>query len=414
MRKDRFDDYDYDRFEKRDIMDKIGDSVSSVFSRKSRKNDKADDLLFEFAKKGKDDDYEFFVDEQAQKKQLKKQAKSETKVLKKSKPKKPPTPLMRKIRSIVASCVIVAVVLIVCVVLSLTVLFKTQNYEVKGNTKYDESEIISTCSIGKNENIFLANKNAASRRLVKTYPYIEKADVSFAIPDTITIEITEAVPAYLVKLSDGIYYVTSSKGRVLEQVDDPQGYDIPLFLGSELSSATVGDYIEFTDKTTIDIIEEIVTVFVDNGYKGISEIDATDTANISFTYDDRIKVKLGLPEDLSYKVRTAMTIITEKLDMNGANATQGELDVSNSNTTKKSYFRDQSLIDAETKPTTADGEQPSENGEDTNSDAVQYVDNDYDGYDDITGEYYWDKLVEEEPTEEQTEAKLSVDDWYVN
>ncbi len=415
MRDDRFEDYDYDRFEKRDIMDRIGDSVSSVFSRKSRKNDKADDLLFEFAKKGKGDDYEFFVDERAEKKQLKKQAKVEQKVIKKSKPKKPVTPLMRKVRSIVASCVIVAVVLIICVVLSLTVLFKTQNYEVKGNTKYDEAEIISTCSIGKNENIFLANKNAASRRLVKAYPYIEKADVSFSIPDTITIEIVEAVPAYIVKLSDGVYYVTSSKGRVLEQIEDPKGYDIPLFLGSELSSAAVGDYIEFTDETTIDIIEEIVTVFVDNGYTGITEIDATDTANISFTYDDRIKVKLGLPESLSYKVRTAMTIITEKLDMNGANATQGELDVSNCNTTKKSYFRDQSLIDVQTKPTTSDSQTATENEDDTNTDtdAVEYVDNDYDGYDDITGEYYWDKLVEEEPTEEETEAKLSVDDWYL-
>ena len=41
-----------------------------------------------------------------------------------------------------------------------------------------------------------------------------------------------------------------------------------------------------------------------------------------------------------------MTIIKEKLDLNGTE-TKGELDVSDCNTTKKSYFLDQSIIDAQ-------------------------------------------------------------------
>ncbi len=403
MRKNGYnDDYrdDYGSFNQPDIMDKIGDSFSSVFSRRSRKNDKADDLLSEFSAGGDD----FFVDERVNRKRVKYQTKqnlkTQKKKAKKSKVRKPVSPLMRRIRNIITGCVIVAVVLIICVVLSLTVLFKTQNYEVTGNTKYTDSEIISTCGISKSENIFLANKKSASKRLIKNYPYVEEADVSFSIPDTITIDITEAVPAYIVRVTDSQYLITSSKGRILEQVESIDGYDIPLFLGSQVSTMTVGDYVEFSDENTLKIINEIVTVFVDNGYTGITEIDATDTADLSFTYDDRIKVKLGLPEDLSYKVRTAMTIITEKLDLNGSNTTEGELDVSTCNTTKKSYFREQSLIDAQVEPT-----EPIDK-DDALSDN-DYVDEDYDGYDDITGELIED---EEEPSEEET---LSQDDWYL-
>lgn len=404
MRKNGFsDDYrdSYDSFDKPDIMDKIGDSFSSVFSRRSRKNDKADDLLSEFSK-GSDD---FFVDERVERKRerqnVKQQEKYAKKKARKAKARKPVSPLMRRIRNIITGCVIVAVVLIICVVLSLTVLFKTQNYEVTGNTRYSESEIISTCGISKSENIFLANKKSASKRLIKEYPYIEEADVSFSIPDTITIDITEAVPAYVVRVTDSQYLIASSKGRILEQADSIDGYDIPLFLGPEVSTVTVGDYVEFSDENTLKIINEIVTVFVDNGYKGITEIDATDSGNLSFTYDDRIKVKLGLPEDLSYKVRTAMTIITEKLDLNGSNTTEGELDVSTCNTTKKSYFREQSLIDAQVEPTQPIDKDDAINGSD-------YVDEDYDGYDDITGEII--ETQEEESTEEET---LSQDDWYL-
>lgn len=393
----------YDSFDRPDIMDKIGDSFTSAFSRRSRENEKADELLSEFSKKGRDD---FFVDERVERKKAQKKTQQTKKKTKKSKSKvkKPVTPLMRKIRNIIAYCIIVAIVLIVCVVLSLTVLFKTQSYEVTGNTKYDQNEIISTCGITTSENIFLANKRAAEKKLTKAYPYIEEVDVSFAIPDTITIDITEAVPAYIVRVTDTQYMIVSSKGRVLETVESTQGYDIPLFLGPDVSSVAVGEYVEFSDENTLRIINEIVTVFVDNGYTGITELDATDPANISFTYDGRIKVKLGLPEDISYKVRTAMTIILEKLDLNGTATTEGELDVSDCNTTKKSYFRDKSLIEAEqeaTEPIDTDDTQSDEQNE--------YVDEDYDGYDDITGEII--EYEEEEP--EETQPPLSQEDWYL-
>lgn len=393
----------YDSFDKPDIMDKIGDSVSSVFSRRSRENEKADELLYEFSKKGRDD---FFVDESAEYKRVKKRTKQTAKNARKnSKKKKPVTPFVRKIRNIIAYCVIVAVVLIVCVVLSLTVLFKTQNYSVSGNTKYEESEIISTCGISMSENIFLANKRAAEKKLTAAYPYIEAVDVSFSIPDTITIDITEAVPAYIVRVSDSLYMIVSSQGRILEQTDSKEGYDIPLFLGPDVSTVAVGEYVEFSDENTLKIINEIVTVFVDNGYTGITELDATDSANISFTYDGRIKVKLGLPEDISYKVRTAMTIISEKLDLNGTTTTEGELDVSSCNTTKKSYFREQSLIEAETTTATEN-----ENSDDAQNSSNDYVDEDYDGYDDITGELI---PVDDEEPQEETQQSLSQDDWYL-
>lgn len=396
-RKNNRNDYSdgYQSFDKPDIMDKIGDSFLNAFSRRSRENDKADEVLSQFSKNGRDD---FFVDESGRKplgKQNNSGKKKISKNARENKPKKPVSPLMRRIRNIITACVIVGVMLIICVVLSLTVLFKTQNYVVTGNTKYSQDEIISTCGIKTNENIFLANKKSAEKKIVKAYPYVEEAEVSFSIPDTITIDITEAVPAYVVKVTDSQFIIASSKGRILEIVESPENYDIPLFLGSDVTSLTVGEYVEFSDEKTLSIIDDIVTVFVDNGYTGITEIDATDPAQLSFTYDSRIKVKLGLPENISYKVRTAMTIITEKLDLNGSDTTEGELDVSNCYETKKSYFREQSLIDAQTETVNPEENKPAE-----------HPDEDYDGYDDITGEWI--------EAEEETEAPtLAQEDWYL-
>ena len=44
----------YDSFDRPDIMDRIGDSFTSVFSRRSRENEKADDVLSELDPKRQD------------------------------------------------------------------------------------------------------------------------------------------------------------------------------------------------------------------------------------------------------------------------------------------------------------------------------------------------------------------------
>ena len=322
-----------------------------------------EDMLSEFS----DDTNTFYTDERVERKRRKKEENQAKKEKKKAEKRKPMSPTRRKIIRILSYGAIIAVVLIVGVVLSLTVLFKTQAYEVTGNTKYTEEELIETCGIGKGENIFLAPKTPAENRLKKAYPYIEEATVSFKIPDTIRIAIIEASEGYLVKISDTNYLVISTKGRILNQLTDAKGYDLPIFIGPTLTSGEVGDYVSYEDESVLDMIESITQTFADNGY----------TADISFTYDDRIKVKLGIPEDLDYKVRTAMTIISENLDKNQTGSTKGILDVSRCNSTKRSYFNEQEIHPTEVKPT----EKPTENGDGsgtaTDTGGEEWVDNSY-------------------------------------
>lgn len=349
-------------------------------------------MLSEFS----DGYHDFYVDEITERKQRDRDERAARKESRKV--KKPISPTRRKVVRIVSTAAIVTVVLVVGVILSLTVLFKTQSYEITGNSLYPEEDIIAACGIGEGENIFMAPKTPAERRIKDKFPYVEEVDVGFRIPDTIKIEITQAVEGYLVKLSDDEYLLVSTKGRILDRIADKDAYDLPIFIGPTLISGEIGDYVEYEDETVVAIIDSISEIFADNGYQGITEIDATNTASITFTYDGRIKVKLGIPEDLSYKIRTAMTIITNNIDINPNSAIEGILDVSRCNETKRSYFDERELVDinATEAPTEAD-----ENSDD-------YVDGWYDEY----GNFY-----PYEDTEDETEAPtvhLSQEEWYVN
>ena len=299
--------------------------------------------------------------------------------------RKPMSPLKRKLTRILSTFAIVAVILVVGVVLSLTVLFKTERYEIIGNRLYLDSDIISTCAIDKGENIFLAPKRPAEERIVRRFPYIDSVNVTFGIPDTIRIEIKEAVEGYLFKVSDNEYLIISTKGRILNRVSDISGHDLPIFIGPTLSSGEIGDYVSYDDDTVLNIIDSITQAFYDNGYQGITEIDATNPAAVTFTYDSRIKVKLGIPEDISYKVRTAMTIINNNIDVNSTNSVMGVLDVSRCNITKRSYFNEEDITATEP-PTETPTEPSSEAPTEYAAEAVGYGDDDHD----TDGGYYSD------------------------
>ena len=154
------------------------------------------------------------------------------------------------------------------------------------------------------------------------------------------------------------YLLVSTKGRILDKVADISGNKLPVFIGPAPLSGEIGDYIEYEDDAVPAITDTITEVFADNGYSGITEINCKNPADVSFTYDNRIKVRLGLPEDLSYKIRTAMTIITEKIDVNASVSVEGELDVSRCNVTKRSYFDEKSLLslDQPQSPTSGDSD----------------------------------------------------------
>lgn len=254
------------------------------------------------------------------------------------KQKTPLTPHRRKVRRVVTYCLIFAVILTIGTVLCMTVLFKTEKINVQGNTLYDESKIVQLSGVNLEENIFLSKIKSTPQKIVDALPYIEEARVDFRIPDTINITVKNAEAAYVI-ISGGQFYKISASGRILELSDDNID-NLPIILCSELSNTEVGKYVEFADEKTNTLIKEIDDCITENGFDNINYVDVRDMSDISMVYDERIKIIIGLPENIPYKLKTAMTIINEKLDVNGSANPSGTLDVSQCKNTKKSYFKD--------------------------------------------------------------------------
>ena len=325
----------------------------------------------------------YYIDEYTERKKQRRRAQviqeQESEVIRRN--KKHRTPKQLKIKRIIISTVILLVVITVGIILSLTVLFKTEKIEVEGDQYYYEDQIIAFSNVQLQQNIFIATMGSTPENISKNLSYVEEADVSFSIPDTVKITIKNAIPSYVIK-NGNEYLLVSSKGRILDTV--PENKDnLPELKCGELKETKVGENVSFTDENVPDILEAVSDSLIENEVKDITGFDVTNTANITLNYDNRITINIGLPEDIDYKIKTAMTIINEKLDPNGAKTITGTLDVSTSNTNKVSrYLPFEETLPSSTEPQTTTA--PVEYGSNYEWSQDTTIDN---GYTDDTSSY---------------------------
>ncbi len=269
----------------------------------------------------------------------------------------------RRLKNVGIAAAIVSGFLAIGIALSLTVFFRSEKFTVEGAEHYSDQDIISASGLTLGENLFLSDKKSGEDRIESMLPYVEEAKISVRIPNTMLITVTESKPAFLIESGEG-YIVASKQGKVLEKTNEtPDKFDAPVVKGCTVKVSEVGQDIKFKESGMLSIIKSVTQAIADNEFSGIKEIDASSAARIAINYSDRIKIIIGLPEDISYKLKTAKIIISEKL----SETDRGELDVSScKDENKRSYFRPNPAIylenATETQPateaeTTADSSQ---------------------------------------------------------
>ncbi len=329
----------------------------------------------------------YYIDEFSEKQRQEKRAqeirKQENEVIHRN--KKPLTSKQIRKRRILISAGIFAAVIIIGAILSLTVLFKTEKIDIEGDVYYDDEQIIAFSNVALQQNIFLGAWNSTPEEIVKNLPYVERAEIGFAIPDTITIKIKDAVPTYVVKDGNG-YLVVSSKGRILDTA--AENFDNLILLNcGEIKNKSKGQYIDFGDDSVPEILDSVAKSFAANGVDKITGFDISDLSSIIINYDGRIDINIGLPEDIDYKIKTAFTIINEKLDPNNTGNVCGTLDVSTCNKNKISHYKP-SPTTATTQPSTTSPATEATEGYDENAYQENYGENgEYIGGEYGNGEY---------------------------
>ena len=74
----------------------------------------------------------------------------------------------------------------------MSVFFRVAKIEVVGNSIYTAEEVVEASGIGTGDNLFFINRFSAASRIFSKLPYVDKAKVTRALPNRVTITIQES------------------------------------------------------------------------------------------------------------------------------------------------------------------------------------------------------------------------------
>ena len=266
-----------------------------------------------------------------------------------------------------------AFALLLCVIaagvyLTVTMLFKISSIQVQtadGTVVqevggYSSSQILQALGVQTEENIFSFDPAAKEAELEKQFPLLESIRVVRDYPNTVVVQVTEAVPTYAMQTKSG--WLTLSDQFKILACESAQPEELKTLYGGEPVSVTPGDQLTFAAQADpaasdasgsaaasaavqtddrLDALNELQAKLEEYGMlDDVTRMEFADTDQMAFLYQDRVSVLLGTRNDLDYKLDRARYVLTNADGKGCAPTDTGRLDFSHvsAGSTRKIYF----------------------------------------------------------------------------
>ena len=248
----------------------------------------------------------------------------------------------------------VLAVLAVGAFVSVNLLFKVTIFRVENMDRstpadtgiYTSDELINALGIEKNSNLFGFSTTEKTNALARQFPYLEQVQVEIQLPATVVIKVEPAVERFACMYSGGWMVLSDSLKILRTEVSQPTGLTLltialptdfaPVvgqnitpqsynsLLGAEQATAETAGLQASAAQTLAELREGLQ----ENGlFDDTTAMNVQDLSDITFTYQDRIQVKLGSEINLAYKLRLAAAALADP-DKGLASSDKGVLDIS--------------------------------------------------------------------------------------
>ena len=216
----------------------------------------------------------------------------------------------------VVFAVLILVLLAVFVIGATTIFFRVHTINVKGNSFYNNSDIVNASGIKKDMNIYLIDDNRVSTAIISNFPYVRTVSVDRVIPNTVNLNLKCDSPDYYVEIA-GECFVVSGDLRVMQNFNSKDELlevhpNIKKLTGGEVSRAVVGSELEYVRTAYSAQAKELLSVLeASEIFEGVSSIDFSDRFNMYITYAGRLKANIGNNDDIQLKLRFMNEIVKD-------------------------------------------------------------------------------------------------------
>ena len=250
--------------------------------------------------------------------------------------------MMRRLMAFVTLLAVIAA----GVYLTMTMLFKIGTIQVQTEDGtvvqeaggYSSSEIIQALGVAPEENIFSFDPGEKEAALERQFPLLESIRVVRDYPNTVVVQVTEAVPAYAMQTQSG--WLTLSDQFKILACGSAQPEGLKTLYGGEASDSAAASSPEEADKKMETLAALQAKLEEYELLDDVTRMEFADTDQVAFLHQDRVSVLLGTLNDLDYKLDRARYVLTNADGKGCAPTDTGRLDFSHvsAGSTRKIYF----------------------------------------------------------------------------
>lgn len=266
---------------------------------KNKKNTKTKKVKNKKAKYKKNVGASFVSNSQA-KEQKNKKINSQKKTINKKQNSK------NKRKGTIVKWIVLLTLLVTAVVLFLmSSVFNIKEIVVVNNSKVASQEIINLSTLKADVNMFKIT-NGTIREGIKTNPYIEEVNVKKNINGTITLDIKERVPTFMLNFEEQYVYI-NNQGYMLEMSKEP--LELPTITGISTPNEEikVGGRLNTQDLNKLDDVIKIIEVSKNSSLVNIiTDIDISNLLDYKLTVESKQKtVRIGDMTNINIKLQMA-------------------------------------------------------------------------------------------------------------
>jgi len=220
-------------------------------------------------------------------------------VNKKQNPKK-----KRKMK-IIKWVLLLGLIITAIVLFMMSSVFNIKEIVVVNNSIISSEEIINLSNLTTDVNMFKTT-NGTIKSGIKTNAYIEEVDVKRSINGTVTLDIKERVPTYILELVNTYAYI-NNQGYILEILENP--VELPVIIGFTTINEEIkaGDRLNAQDLQKLDDVIKIIETSKNTPLAGIiTKIDVSDSADYKLTVASQNKtVRIEQMTNINIKLQMA-------------------------------------------------------------------------------------------------------------
>lgn len=217
-----------------------------------------------------------------------------------------------RIRSGAFAGVLIMLAVVAAIVFSITLFFKVNTIEVRGNSVYDAQTVIDASGLELGESLLSVSRAAVAARIEVALPYVEHVRITRVLPDTVVLELTESESVFAVVSDTGESWLMNFGGKMLQSVSAVEAQNHPAVTGFTVTAPEAGAMAVSASQENCDAALALLAALQGTGLTDkLKSIDVSKSYDVVAWYGDQFEIQFGTTQELEYKLKYLQAVLQE-------------------------------------------------------------------------------------------------------